>query len=351
MKKLFLALLFFFALLFFTLRVAKTDSMTIFIVGDILLDRGVGEKIEAHGPDYPYLKVKNILPKADIVFGNLECPITSTGIPALKKPYYLFKAHPNNSDALSNSGFTVLNLANNHTMDYGREGIMNTIAFLEKSGIKTVGAGKDKNIAHKPLYMEVSGTTIGFLSLSAFPTEGYVFSAKKPDVAQLDIEALADEVKSAKVNCDVLIVSFHWGTEFENYPTQNQKQAAYISVENGADLVIGHHPHVLQGMEYYTGTPIFYSLGNFVFDNQEPIGTDETIILKVVINDKSIKNLQIAPIKIVKCQPTIPENTNEATEIFSNFEKYSNFANSKIEIDKENYNSKKSIFRSVNIIP
>ncbi len=351
MKKLFVALLAVFALLFFTLRIVKTEMVTMFIVGDILLDRGVGERIDTNGPDYPHLNVKNILPKADIVFGNLECPITSTGIPALKRPYYLFKAHPDNADALSKSGFNVLNLANNHSMDYGSEGIMNTIEFLEKSGIKTVGAGKDKHSAHKPLYTEVSGTTIGFLSLSAFPTEGYVYSDKKPDVAQLDIEALAGEVKSAKVNCDVLIVSFHWGTEFENYPTQKQKQAAYISVENGADIVIGHHPHVLQGMEYYMGKPIFYSLGNFVFDNQQPIGTDETIILKVSINNKSIKKLEIAPIRIVECQPTIPVNLDEAMNILNNFEKYSKFTNSNIEIDKENFNFSKNIFNTVKIVP
>ena len=126
---------------------------------------------------------------------------------------------------------------------------------------------------------------------------------------------------------------------------------AHISVENGADIVIGHHPHVLEGMEYYMGKPIFYSLGNFVFDKQEPIGTDETIILKVSINNKSINKLEIAPIKIVEGQPSIPINLDEAMEIFNNFEKYSKFTNSNIEIDKESFNSIKNIFTTIRIKP
>lgn len=347
MKNIFLGLLVVCIALFFTLNAVRRDKATLFIVGDILLDRGVGERIAANGPDYPYLNVKNILPEADIAFGNLECAITSTGIPALKRPYYLFKCEPDNADALRRSGFTILNLANNHTMDYGREGILNTIEFLESSNIKTVGAGKDKSTAHTPLFTEVSGAVIGFLCFSAFPTEGYVYSDKKPDVAQLDLDRLATQVKSAKLDCDILLVSFHWGSEFENYPTESQKEAAHIAVENGADIVIGHHPHVLQGMEFYMDKPIFYSLGNFVFDKQEPIGTDKTVILKVNVVGKSINKLEITPIKIIECQPALPETMEETLEILNNFEKFSKAINPNIRIDKKGIRSSNAVFYTI----
>lgn len=270
--------------------------------------------------------------KADIAFGNLECPITASGNPAIKKQYYLFKADPDNAAALNESGFDILNLANNHTMDYGREGILNTMEALAHNNIKTVGAGKDKESAHKPIFTKVSGMVIGFLSFSSFPTDGYVYIEDKPDVAQLDLNSLTDEVKSAKSGCDILVVSFHWGNEFENYPTDSQKKAAHISVESGADIVIGHHPHVLQGMEFYKDTPIFYSLGNFVFDKQEAAGTDESVILKVKVVDKSINTLELTPIKIIECQPTIPQNSIEASNILANFEKFSKSINPNMQI-------------------
>lgn len=334
MKKVFACLLIICCTVIVVLN-ACNKEVTIFFVGDILLDRGVGEKIDKNGPDYPYKNIKDILPKADIAFGNLECPITSTGIPALKRPYYLFKGEPYNAEALKKSGFNILNLANNHTMDYSREGILNTIKSLENNGIKTVGAGEDKTSAHKPLFTEVSGTVTGFLSFLSFPVEGYIYSDKKPDVARLDLATLADEVKSAKTGCDFLVVSFHWGSEFSNYPTESQKKAAHISIENGADLVIGHHPHVLQGMEFYKDKPIFYSLGNFVFDKQDPVGTDETVKLKVKLRHKAINNLEISPIKIIECQPTKPNTNEDALNILNNFEKFSNSINPSIRIDKE----------------
>lgn len=167
------------AAVLFVLYVFNRNEANIFIVGDILLSRGVGEKISQHGPEYPYLNIKNLLPKADIAFGNLECPITSNGNPAVKRPYYLFKGDLYNADALKDAGFKILNLANNHTMDYGRVGILDTIEALKSSTIKTVGAGENKESAHKPEFIEVSGTIIGFLGFSAFPTEGYVYLENK----------------------------------------------------------------------------------------------------------------------------------------------------------------------------
>lgn len=323
MKKYLLALCVFLLGLVTTLALINKDGpVKIVFVGDILLARGVGEKTESFGYDYPYDKIKGILKDSDLTIGNLECAISSRGTPALKKESLLFRAAPENAPALKEAGFDVLNLANNHTMDFGREALTDTVDFLNSAGIKTFGAGKNRDTARKPLYIKVKGTVVGFLGFSAFPSEGYFFLEDQPDVAQADMASLGAEVKSAKEKCDVLIVSFHWGKEFDYYPVESQKSAAHVALDNGADIVVGHHPHVLQGVENYNGKPIFYSLGNFVFDRQNPRGTDETLILKVEMEKSKIERIELVPVKIIDCQPT-EAGFDGGFEILNRFQMYS----------------------------
>lgn len=311
-------------------------STTVVLVGDILLDRGVREKITQKGYAYPYDEIADEIRKADIAFGNLECPITERGIPALKKNTLLFRADRKNATELRSAGFDILNLANNHTMDYGREGMSDTIEALGKAGIITVGAGKDRDSAHKPVYINHSGITIGFLGFSCFPTEGYFYFEDRPDVSQVVLENLSKEVRDAKSNCDFLIVSFHWGREFDYYPVESQKIAAHIALDSGADVIAGHHPHVLQGIEMYKGKPVFYSLGNFVFDRQEPIGTDETILLKLNLKGKRLSKVEVVPLKIVDCQPVRPDADNGKT-ILERLKIYSEGMNTNIIIHEAGY--------------
>ena len=300
----------------------NTESITVVLVGDILLDRGVKEKIEENGYAYPFKQIKNEIRKADIAFGNLECPITISGVPALKESRILFKADPENAASLKDAGFDILNLANNHTMDYGREGMENTKEALKQVGILTLGAGENRNSARKPVYMEQSGVTIGFLGFSVFPTEGYFYFDDRMDISQLVIEDLSDEVRNAKAACDFLIVSFHWGREFDCYPTTSQKEAAHLAIDSGADVVVGHHPHVLQGIETYKGKPVFYSLGNFVFDRQQPLETDKTILLRLNLKGNELDRIEIMPLIIVDCQPVKPDS-DISDSIIKNLIKYS----------------------------
>jgi gamma-polyglutamate biosynthesis protein CapA len=309
----------------------KTGSVTVSFVGDVLLDRGVGEKIDQNGMNYPVEGISSILNKTDISFGNLECPITSRGYPILKKGNIIFRAKTAAAEGLKEAGFTIINLANNHVMDYGRDGLTDTIKYLNQVGIKTVGAGINGTDARKPVYINKSGMTIGFLGYSAFPTEGYFFFEDRPDVAQVVEKKLAKEVEQARKKCDFLIVSFHWGKEFDFYPGEEQKTIAHLSIDSGADIVIGHHPHVLQGLEMYKGKPVFYSLGNFVFDNQIPEGTDQTLIVKLDIKNKRYNGLELTPVKIDNCRPGIAEN-DEAKTILERFVKYSKNMNANIKI-------------------
>ncbi|WP_202710754.1 CapA family protein [Sporosalibacterium faouarense] len=291
-------------------------------VGDILLARGVKDRINQKGIEYPYEKVEEILHKKDIVLGNLEGPIYEGDYGVYKAPYLVFKGVKENVPALKQAGFNILNLANNHSMDYGSHGLSNTMDMLERYDIKYMGAGENYLDARKPLIINKKGMKIGFLGYSIFPPEGYIYLANKADIARVDFDKLEVEIKSAKEKCDFLIASFHWGNEYENYPSENQKMLAHMAVDSGADIIIGHHPHVLQGIEKYKNKYIFYSLGNFIFDRQIHQETDKSIILNISIEKNKIKEISLFPIIIKDCQPSIAKG-EEAEYIFSRLRSYS----------------------------
>ncbi len=304
----------FFTSLFLLTGCNNNRTVTVSLVGDILLDRGVGIQMQKKGSNYPYKKTEGLLNKSDIVFGNLECPLTTKGIPILKNRNLIFRADPDCAKDLKNAGFDILNLANNHTMDYSHKGLENTINVLNNTGIITVGGGLNSKKARKPVYIRKHGMKIGFIGYSAFPHEGYFYSEKKPDVAILNPLTINNEIEKAKLNCDFLFVSLHWGKEFDYYPGQDQKQLAHMAVESGADAVIGHHPHVLQEIEYYKNKVILYSLGNFIFDSQIPFGTNETIIANIKITKDKPPEFEPAPVKILNCQP-VPVDGERAKKI------------------------------------
>ena len=312
--------------------ILNNKDVRISIVGDILLDRGVKAQIESKGRGYPYLEVKDVFKKSDAVIGNLECPITENSNPILKDKKLIFKADVENAAELKSAGFSILNLANNHSMDQGSEGLKSTISNLNKAGIMTVGAGMNREDASKPGFVKISGTTAGVLGFSHFPAEGYFFSEDKPDVAQVN-ENIKKHVIEAKSKCDFLVVTLHWGREFNNYPSDYQIDLAHSLIENGADVVIGHHPHVLQGVEKFKGKLIFYSVGNFVFDKQIPKGADETVILNVTLNKSSLRQVEIIPIKIWRAQPK-KLSGKDAEELINKVKKYSRDMNTEIVFDQ-----------------
>lgn len=295
----------------------------ILAAGDILLDRGVDKYLDEYGYDYPYKDIKREIRKADIAFANLECPLTGKGEAVLKKRQDLiFKGSSQNGAALHGAGFDLLNLANNHAMDQGREGLLDTVDILADAGIKSLGAGKSRSEARKPVFIEKGGVRVGFLGYSDFPPEGYIYDEDKADVARPDLKTLGEEVRADAEDCDVLVVSFHWGKEFDHYPGKMQQELAHAAVDNGADIVIGHHPHVLQGIENYKGKLIFYSLGNFVFDRQLPKGTDETVVIDILADRSGWTKVRIIPVRIVDCKPVIAEG-QEAVAILDRYKAYS----------------------------
>ncbi len=271
-------------------------DITLVAVGDIMLGRYIGRVTHDYGSDFPFSKVASLLRAADIVFGNLESIIsTSECRPSYPGKPYNFHASKDAAPALRNAGFTVLNLANNHAMDYGESSLTKTARLLAENGIVTLGAGKDGEQAHKPAIVSVSGTSFGFLGYSMAHAGSVYAGQQHAGIAQLKLDDIKRDIAELRGKVDVLVVSLHWGKEYDTMPTQQQRQDVHTMIDWGADIIIGHHPHVLQGLEIYNGKLIAYSLGNFVFD-QQGRGTDKSILLACTFRGKQVNSIDVVPL-------------------------------------------------------
>ncbi len=288
----------------------ETDEIVITIAGDVMLSRGVQQYLEKYGYEYPYEEVRDLFLEDDLTIANLECPITSCENPANKEKRFVFRADLENAAALRDAGFDCMNLANNHSMDYLGKGLGQTMESLWEAGVSTVGAGMNAD-ADAAYVFEKDGYKVGVLAFSAFPTEGFFYDAGEPTVSYISDYNL-DQVagKIAALECDYKIVYFHWGMEYRPYISETQESYAHMAVESGADFVVGTHPHVVQESEIYQEKPIYYSLGNFVFDTQIPAGTDETLILRLTLDGDGLKRIEEIPAKIVRAQVILPDAGN-----------------------------------------
>lgn len=284
---------------------ADQEEITISLVGDIMLSRGVQNYLDEFGYDYPYEDVRELFLRDDLTIGNLECPVTDNGNAANKAKRFQFRADWENAAALKRAGFDCLNLANNHTMDYMSGGLHDTMACLEEQGLAYVGASEKASLM-KPYIFEKDGIRVGVLAYSAFPPEGYFFNKDKPTVryiSTMDFSGLEQDI--ASVDCDFLIVYFHWGIEYQRYKSKTQERMARKAIDLGADFVVGSHPHVLQDAEVYKDQYIYYSLGNFVFDRQIPPGTDEAMILQITVGRQGLTGVKEIPAKIERARPCL----------------------------------------------
>jgi poly-gamma-glutamate capsule biosynthesis protein CapA/YwtB (metallophosphatase superfamily) len=268
-------------------------------VGDVMLGRDVAAEAQ------PFEAVAPWLHSADLVAGNLECAITEGGTPRAG-PYRL-RASPVAVAALRGAGFDVLGLANNHALDYGPEGLAETVSRLKGAGIETVGAGPDAQAASQPLIREVRGVRLAFLAFNAVPDPEDRPEDRGWTPARWDREGAMAAIGAARAQADGVIVSIHWGYEYDLRSDPAQRDMAQAMLEAGADLVVGHHPHVVQGTEIAFrgfgetsevrgGRFVAYSLGNLVFD-QEQGDTRQGLALRAFFDGEGLRAVQALPVR------------------------------------------------------
>ncbi|MGG1600439.1 CapA family protein [Paenibacillus naphthalenovorans] len=279
------------------------DRVNMSFVGDVMFAGKVEALLKQHGYDYPFKYVRSYLEKADIAVANLETPITTRGTPEDKT--YAYRSSPLALSELRKAGVDLVNLANNHSMDYGVEGLLDTLDYLDAEGIRRVGAGRDSEEAYRHVIMEHNGMNIAFLGFSRVIHSASWYAGKnKPGLAEtyttkLPLQAIA----KAREEADLVVVIAHWGEERNHRPIKVQTDLARQYIDQGADLVIASHPHVLQGFEQYKGKWIAYSLGNFIFTTNENSATWESMILEASCSKEGSCDLQLVPILTKWAQP------------------------------------------------
>lgn len=231
-------------------------------VGDIMLDRSVGKRIRANGPESILAKVRDQLRAPYLTFANLECPLSRTG--PHDPANCCFRADPATVKVLVDGGIDVVSLANNHSLNAGREGVLNTLDCLDENNIAYVGANRERERSWEPVIFHVSGLKVGFLAYTDLSFEHGSYCKIDEDP-----EAVMEQVRRTDKRCDILFVSVHWGEEYHAGRSDRQRKTALALIDAGADCILGHHPHTLQGIGAYKNRPILYSMGNFVFDQRE----------------------------------------------------------------------------------
>jgi gamma-polyglutamate biosynthesis protein CapA len=275
------------------------SSARLVAVGDVMLGDhplslgfGVRSKMLTKGGEYIFKSVKNLLRNSDICFANLECVLSNTGFKARSIGSLEMRGSPAFASVLRNAGINAMSIANNHIMQHGYKAFDDTIKVLSQVGIKAIGL-KDAKGHCMAREIKVNGLKIFFLGYSLHP-EKY---ASQVGYANGPKCVILDDIKRIKTLCDLVIVSLHWGDEFVVAPSIQQIDLGHACIEEGASLVLGHHPHILQGIEQYGKGLIAYSLGNFVFDFWQK-RLRETIILKCNLSRDGVESFEVIPMRI-----------------------------------------------------
>jgi len=288
----------------------RNSRITMLAVGDIMLDRGVEHMIKKEGKGsfkYPFLKIKDVFEESDLVFGNLEGPISDKG----KKvgSIYSFRMDPKSLEGLKFAGFDVLSLANNHMFDYERLALKDTMKRLSEAEINYAGAGTTGKEAFSVRILEVKRTKIGFLAYTNLGPKSWKAEGERSGIAWIgdqDIAEIKKDIEKAKKEVDILIVSLHAGKEYTTDLTDFQVKFSKSCIGAGADMVLGHHSHVIQKLEKYKNGWVAYGLGNFIFDQSFSEETMEGGLLEVIIINGKIREVNLKKVEISESfQPSL----------------------------------------------
>ena len=272
-----------------TAPAAVPGKITLVFTGDIMLSRAIGQNMAGENDWlFPFRRMSDVTRAADITFGNLEGPISTRG--TLAGSAYSFRSDPRVAEGLVYAGFNIVSIANNHIWDYGPEAFTDTLTVLGSAGIAAVGGGADYAAAHAPVIKDIRGTKIAYLAYTDLVPRSRTLEGSRPATAYPD--AIKEDVKKASASADIVIVSFHFGEEYQAVHNAHQEELAKAAIDAGASLVIGHHPHTPEDVEKYGGGYIFYSLGNFVFDQNFDESTKTGLVARVILEGKAITKVE-----------------------------------------------------------
>jgi poly-gamma-glutamate synthesis protein (capsule biosynthesis protein) len=276
---------------------AVVPTITVSAVGDICFASAPGRLIRSKGPTAPFAYVAGILKSATVTVGNLECVLSKRGA-AIPGKAFTFEGSPTAVQGLTYAGFDLLGLANNHSGDFGRTALLDTISNLDAAGLAHAGAGGNRTAALRPAIIVRDGARIAFLSFCQIGPSSFAATTNRAGTAYtLSASAVKNAIESARAQSDYVIVMFHWGIETKTTPSARQVKFGHAAINAGADLVLSSHPHVIQGVEFYKGKLIAYSLGNFVFSPGNAAGHD-TMILTIQLTQHRIVAVSARPFLI-----------------------------------------------------
>jgi poly-gamma-glutamate synthesis protein (capsule biosynthesis protein) len=280
-------------------QVANPDDPTVTLMfsGDVTLADAFADAMgKDHSKAFSNMEEYR---QADLAMVNLENPLTRATLPIASKQFN-FKAEPESVEVLKQGGVDLVTLANNHTMDFQEAGLKETMATLDRAGILHMGAGRDIAEARRPEIIDVKGQRLAYLS---YWGNEYSAGENKAGISPILEANIAHDIRAIRNQVDWIIVNYHWGQELAEHPADWQMELARFTIDQGADLIVGHHPHVLQGAEIYRGRPIAYSLGNFIFGGNSRSDYD-TAVMRVALKDKQMK-VEFLPVEVKNYQPQV----------------------------------------------
>lgn len=302
-----------------------SDILQFTFVGDMMMDRGNFRKGNKEGYDVFFEKTKQLWDSSDIVMGNLESAVLNHPDKYSKnknKEIHL-KMETAGLDAIQNAGFTTLGIANNHIGDFGRKGMKNTIRTLEKRNLDFVGAGEDLSEALNYTLYEVNNITIGVLAVTDVFNKGFSATDNKVGALTTQTEHYLNLIKEVSIQSDYTVVYMHWGEEIPQRISERQKKLGREMVDSGADLIVGMHPHIIQPVEKYKNSLILYSLGNFIFE-QEQTRTKDSVVANLRIDKQGEMKLEFIPLRIKNGVPYVTKNLFFKKRIYNELTKMIN---------------------------
>ena len=313
------------------------QEVVINAVGDIMLAGRWTPRLRQLGYDHPFSAVSSELARGDITLANLETPVARGGREFTDKKFR-FRAEPEVIGALKRNRINMVTLANNHIMDFGPDALAETIRHLDASAIPHMGAGLNLAEARKPVITTVNGKRVAFLGYSLTQPIEFFAAKERPGTAPGYEKLITADISAAKQQADYVIVSIHWGTEGASAVQEYQRKTAHQAIEAGADVIIGHHPHVLRGIERYRSGIIFYSLGNFTFASKSATA-DSSAIVRIRLDDRH-REAEILPLDIlhrrVGFQPQ-PLHGQRAAGVITHLNKLSEPLGTRIEARGDHY--------------